>query len=495
MKFTRRKDLDSQARLTIILSALSCTGTYGAMTRLALQYKISRTFLYQLVGLAMLCLNDMVRIDHPIATREIFDLKHLIVLLRLEGKCSISSISDILNKMGYRSDSTGMVSQFLKSCGERLPETLTSTEDRHVIYLSDEIFAGDLPILITIDAQSTAILKIQLASNRQAKTWKAHFKQVEENHLISKALGSDRGIGITQGYKEACPNMPWYSDHFHEFRDLFKLLIIIEKKAYAAIKEEQECQRKFDNACSEAHLQKRLEKVEKATKVCIQRIDFYERVEELVPMITPLLYFFDTHGKPHGRKSVKEELLIIMDLLDELQNASITAQTQRIRNHIDDIVLCYQQVEEVYQRLNNTLAKPALDFLCLAWQHEHLSHQSKSAAKHYHEYERDVWLEYASPLLGKRAEDIIRCVFGLLNKMVRASSLIEMVNSLIRPYLNTCKGQITQEMLNLVMFFHNHRPYKSGKRKGKAPIELLTGKMLEKNWIDTLFDTLSQDTL
>ena len=61
-----------------------------------------------------------------------------------------------------------------------------------------------------------------------------------------------------------------------------------------------------------------------------------------------------------------------------------------------------------------------------------------------------------------------------------------MVNSLIRPYLQSCKGQITQETLNLIMFYHNHRRYKSGKRQGKAPIELLTGKPLEASWWELL---------
>ena len=42
-----------------------------------------------------------------------------------------------------------------------------------VFYLSDEIFARHQPILVTIEAQSTAILKIQLASERSAETWKA----------------------------------------------------------------------------------------------------------------------------------------------------------------------------------------------------------------------------------------------------------------------------------------------------------------------------------
>jgi hypothetical protein len=67
-------------------------------------------------------------------------------------------------------------------------------------------------------------------------------------------------------------------------------------------------------------------------------------------------------------------------------------------------------------------------------------------------------------------------VFDQLDSLVRASSLVEMVNSFIRPSLHSCKGQLPQERLNLMMFYHNQRRYKSGKRQGKAPIELLTGK-------------------
>jgi hypothetical protein len=77
-------------------------------------------------------------------------------------------------------------------------------------------------------------------------------------------------------------------------------------------------------------------------------------------------------------------------------------------------------------------------------------------------------------------------VFEKLDAVVKASSLVEMVNSLLRPYLNSSKGQITQETLNLIMFYHNHRRYKGGKRQGKAPIELLTGETLQGDWLDLL---------
>jgi hypothetical protein len=83
-------------------------------------------------------------------------------------------------------------------------------------------------------------------------------------------------------------------------------------------------------------------------------------------------------------------------------------------------------------------------------------------------------------------------VFDQLDSIIRASSLVEMVNSFIRPYLNSSKGQITQETLNLIMFYHNHHRYKSGKRKGKAPIELLTGKTLEADWVALLIQHIRE---
>src|SRR5712664_938567 len=80
----------------------------------------------------------------------------------------------------------------------------------------------------------------------------------------------------------------------------------------------------------------------------------------------------------------------------------------------------------------------------------------------------------------------VRHIVEKLDAIVQASSLVELVNSFIRPYLNSSKGQVTQETLNLIMFYHNHRRYKSGKRQGKAPIELLTGEALEADWVELL---------
>ena len=128
----------------------------------------------------------------------------------------------------------------------------------------------------------------------------------------------------------------------------------------------------------------------------------------------------------------------------------------------------------------------------LAWHHEHLSYQSPAKHKRYHQHESQQWLEVADGLLDNQFEPLKAVVFEKLDSIVQASSLVELVNSFIRPYLNSSKGQITQETLNLIMFYHNHHRYKSGKRQGKAPIELLTGEALAADWVALLLQHIQE---
>jgi hypothetical protein len=492
MKFVRRKELETGIRLEIVILALSCQGVYGARTALAYQYNISRSFLYQLIGIALFCLQEVLSIENISSLPTPLDPDSMIVLLRLEAKASISNISEILQAQNYPHYSTGMTSERLTYLGEHLPNTLNIEQEQSIFYLSDEIFALGSPILITIEPVSTAILRIELAPNRKADTWQQHFEALSEQQFIVSGLGSDRGKGLVQGFQSAHEDLLWCSDHFHEFRGLIQLRISLEKQAYAAIATEEECQRLFNNARSEGNLEKRMQRLLLATADCEQKITEYQQVSDILDLLFPSLYFFDLETRqPHYQQQVKDDVLTLMDLLDELSLPKLQVQTQKIREHINDICVCYQQVEDVYQQLSQTIPLEPLNAIGVAWQHEHQSHQLKGVAKKYHLAERDFWLQVARSFLGENADIQITQAFEQFNAMVRAASLIEMVNSQIRPFLNSCKGKITQAHLNLIMFYHNHHLYKSGRRKGQAPIELLTGRKLEKHWLPLLFETVS----
>ena len=486
MKFTRRSDLDPQTRIHIVMLAWLHQGVYGKMTEIANTYLISRTFLYQLVLAAHLQLEILFSDEKLLFQKDHQHFEQLLLLLRLEGNCSLLSISSILKALQYRPNSVGYLSEFFQSAGQTLASTLLMPSKKVVFYLSDEIFAIHIPILLTIDAQSTAILKIELASDRSAETWRAHFEALENHYFLSLGMASDRGQGLVAGYQGACDTGLWVTDYFHEFRDLFALLHRLERKAYAAIAKEDEAARKFAGAKSEANLAKRLQHYDTIHHVCEQAMELYDQLAMLLQWLREALQICSPQGRVRTQENVRSELMLLFDMIQELDCAAINKTLKPLRKHIDDILVPFKQAEVIATELRCVVPQDSLDFLVLAWHHDHLIYQSGSKPPRYHQKERDFWLACAEGLLGSEFDTLKALVFDKLDTIIRASSLVEMVNSLIRPYLNSCKGQITQETLNLIMFYHNHRRYKSGKRQGKAPIELLTGKPLEAPWWELL---------
>ncbi len=486
MQFIRRPDLDPQTRIHIVMLAWLHQGVYGKMTEIANYYRISRTFLYQLLLMATLQLETLLSDEKLLFQKDHHHVEQLLLLLRLEGKCSLLSLSSILKALEYHPNSVGYLSQFFHSAGQVLPSTLVIPSKKWVFYLSDEIFAIHAPMLVTIDARSTTILNIELASDRSAEPWSAHFEALEDHQFVSLGMASDRGLGLVAGYQAACDLAWWVADDFHEFRDLFAVLHQLERKAYAAMGTEDDAAHKFARAKSEANLAKRLHQYDTAQHACEPAMALYDHLALLLHLRREAVPLGSPHGSLRTVENVRSELTLLFDMIEELDGVAITHTLQPIRTHLDDILVPFKQVEVVAAALRFVVPHEALDFLVLAWHHEHLGDQSGSKKKRYHQSERDFWLACAEGLLGNEFDTLKALVFDKLDPIVRAASLVEMVHSLIRPSLHSCKGQITQETLNLIMFYHHHRRYKSGKRQGKAPIELLTGQPLEASWWELL---------
>src|SRR3989441_3021644 len=216
MKFMRRPDLDCQTRVHMVMLAWLHQGVYGKMTQIAQSYQISRTFLYQLLFVANLQLETLFSDEKLLFQKDHRHLEQLLLLLRLEGKCSLLSMSSILKALEYYPNSVGYLSQFFQSAGQTLPSTLLMPSKTLVFYLSDEIFAIHVPLLVTIDARSTTILNLELASDRSAEPWSAHFEALEDHQFGSLGMASDRGLGLVAGYQAACDMAWWGADYFHE---------------------------------------------------------------------------------------------------------------------------------------------------------------------------------------------------------------------------------------------------------------------------------------
>jgi hypothetical protein len=486
MKFTRRPDLDPQTRIEIVKHVWTNQGIYGKMTQIAQDYHISRTFLYQLSWAARHHLEDLFSDPQHLVQPPDLLLEPWILALRLEGNCSIPSISSIFKHFDYQPGSVGYLSEFLQDYGRCVPSTLSMAQKKVVFYLSDEIFAIRAPILVTIDAQSTAILKIELASDRSATTWETHFRDLGAHRFQSLGMASDRGVGLKAGYQAACQEGFWVCDQFHEFQDLFNCCHQLERKAYGAMSKEIKAAETFANAKSEANLQKRLKQYDQVHQACEQAIERYDQLNLLLGMLSETLHLCSDSGRLRRVEDVRSNVTAILSLIEEINNEKLLKLLKPIRSHMDDILVPFGQVERIHAELLELMPEQIVAALALSWHHDHLSYQSHGKKRQYHQRENNYWLNFSEGLLENRYDEFKVIVFEKLGSIVKASSLVEMVNSLIRPYLNSSKGQITQETLNLIMFYHNHRRYKGGRRQGHAPIELLTGEALQGDWVDLL---------
>jgi hypothetical protein len=114
------------------------------------------------------------------------------------------SLSSIFKHFDYEPNSVGSLSESLQDSGRSVPSTLSMPHQKVVFDLSEEIFAIRAPILVTIDAPSTAILTIELASDRSAKTWETPCNDLGAHRFHRLGRASDRGVGLQAGYQAAC---------------------------------------------------------------------------------------------------------------------------------------------------------------------------------------------------------------------------------------------------------------------------------------------------
>ncbi|MGK5095549.1 hypothetical protein WDW89_26495 [Deltaproteobacteria bacterium TL4] len=84
-------------------------------------------------------------------------------------------------------------------------------------------------------------------------------------------------------------------------------------------------------------------------------------------------------------------------------------------------------------------------------------------------------------------ERLTRLVEQSLDELLRSSSIVETTNSRIRPFLDAARGQVTQERLNLIRFYLNHKVFERGRRAGSTADYLLRGIQEQPpHWLEVL---------
>ena len=500
-RFIRRADLTPLIRLYIAFTALMAQegAVWGKITALSRQFMVSRMFVYMLA--AMLEQHSQIIFGDnrykPAVVEERLPYYYMLSL-RLEGRCSLEAISSIMKRFNLDMSSTGSISKFLQSVGSLLPNTLTPVGNKVqlVVFSSDELFSKSIPILITVDPISSAMLRVELADTRKVADWKRHWKCLEENGYMAIYLVSDEGKSLCQAQKEALVDIVRQPDTYHAIaHQLGKWANILETGAYKAIAEEYDHYDKLNSAKSEEVINKRIEKCEKAQEIARKKVDLYESYCFLYLCIIEQLQLFDSNGNLRDRKEAEANIELALKLVESLGIEKLTKTVGKVRRTTPGLLNYFEKAQSIVATLTALpIEQQALQALCLAWQWKKGMIKSKRAkARHYCNGNEEFYLGIAAGYLQEDYDLMKKQVYTRLDQIIQSSALVECINSIIRPYLNNSKNQITQEMLNLVMFYHNHRRYKDGKRKGKTPIELLTGEKQEKDWIELLFEVVEKE--
>ena len=407
------------------------------------------------------CQQDKPSIDH-------------ILSLRLEGKCSIEAISTILKRFGIDNSSVGYISQLLNNIGSFLPNTQTFSEGNQVqvIFASDEIFAKNSPILITVDPLSTAILKIEILDKRTAEAWIKHWESIEDNGCSPIYLVCDGGIALAKAHDEYLPDFIKQPDTYHAIAHILGVIDKkLEKAAYDAIKKEYDSNIILTekDLVDEKKLSRLTKKYEENRKKAQEKIDAYESFHYLYVSMIKELDVFDENGKLRDRQTADGNIETCLDLLDT--ELGLEKQVKKIRRVMDDLLNYFEIAKVIMEELLDNLPENSdeiLASLCLAWQWGKKKNKAKNSnMKRYCAEKEESYYKKAETGCSNNYDEIKDQVLKNLDEIVQSSSIVECINSIIRPYINSTKSQINQEFLNLLMFYHNYRRYNAGKREKK----------------------------
>lgn len=503
IKFERRSDLSLKDRLVI---GVTCVvgKRYGTVTNLSNKYGISRTCVYNFEAQMRAGAESIFGVQSSVLASKKAELatissKKALLLLRLEGGCTHHSISNLLPHFGYSHNSVGYISQNLDDMGSRLSPVINWKGT--CVFASDEIFYIEhKPILITVDIVSHAILKIQKLESLTKDAWIAHWQDLLDKGITPIKLISDEGVALQSARTASFGQAMCQSDTFHSVA--YRLGIFynrLERQAEKNISAEYGFQEVAQNAQSSTIRAKNDIKWQKAQQITRNSLNVLEDFTVIYHYILQEFNIFSTKdGSVRCRLQAEKTLCTALEMLEQLPIKGIEEQIKDIRRVQPHLFAFLDTAKKGFDKLAQEIDPLVLPYWTTAWQ------RLKKAAKiknNYHKQKKmklkaQSDLDLLSDYYGKeRGQDfdfnkIKDTIFYALEiACAQSSAAVENVNSFIRPFLNQCRGQITQNTLNLLMFFHNHCPFDTGKRKGKAPIEILSGQKLGVHWADLILNS------
>jgi|HubBroStandDraft_6_1064221.scaffolds.fasta_scaffold201829_1 hypothetical protein len=456
------------------------------ITELAAQHHVSRKFVYQQLQQAHDALDHAFTPPPDDPPQLLFWLpvtkswlRQLVLGLTLISHSSLRGVTELLRDLFDYPLSVGSVHNILHQAVASARRVNTQ-QDLAAVRLGalDEIFQAGRPVLVGADVASTYCYLLSAEEHRDADTWGVRLLELSERGFRPDATIADFAAALRAGQAEALPGVPCRGDVFHALQTATPLVHYLENRAYEAIAtrsrlENRQARTEYRHGRKDASLAGQLRYARAAETQAVALAD------EVAALIGWLRHDVLAVRGPNyaDRRALYDWIVAELRLREAHGPHRLRPVRCLLENQRDNLLAFAKQLD---QDLETLAAEFQVPVAAVAETRDVLSLSANRPERW--QREQALWQRW-----GSRYGVLREAVATLLSQVVRASSVIENLNSRLRNYF-FLRRHLGSDYLALLQFFLNHRRFvrsEHAERAGKSPAELLTGQS-HPHWLELL---------
>jgi hypothetical protein len=363
-----------------------------------------------------------------------------------------------------------------------IPRARAVNERQHLsavrIGAHDEIFQTQLPVLVGVDADSTYCYLLSQEQHRDSDTWGLRLLELKDRGFAPEATVADFGAGLRAGQEEALPGLPCRGDVFHAEYEGGKVLRHLESLAYQAMTLTVDLQRQLATPGKRRDRQKQslVVRLRNARQKEAQALTLYDDVAVLLRWLREDILCVAGPGVA-SRRALFDFVVGQLQQREAQGPQGLAKLRKALANQREPLLAFAVSLDETLASVASGWEVP-VGVVYELWQVQALPLTQPQRWQREGELRRR---------LGVRFGGLSRLLRGLAGSVVRASSVVENLNSRLRGYF-FLRREVGEGYLSLLQFFLNHRRFlrsEHEQRVGKSPAELLTGQA-HPHWLEML---------
>jgi hypothetical protein len=470
------------------------------VSALADEHDVSRKTVYQLRGQASEALTAAFTVASVEAPRGSFtwtlteaDIERTVVALRVVTPSSIRDIVAMLPIVYGFGWSYGKVWSVLQRAERQARAFLKLVDLAGVETVAlDEMFSQGRPVFAGIDLDTQYLFQLEVRERRTGEAWAESLGLLrDEQGLTPKQVVKDAGSGLARGVQLCWTGIEERDDLFHAVYMMGKEAYHLERRAYAAIDKEEEMLRVRERAEDKTETERRRigQHLRKARKNAARAIDRYDTFESARQEARRVLDLTDPGcGRLRTSVEVVEVLTRVGDQMKAL-GGRVGKVGRYLRNRAPGLGRYLDALGERLRAVTSEAGGPeTVEAMLRAYQASLDAGRGGSEAVRKRQSKElraaSLNLLAATGQDPERLRQVVAAVVPELTQRHRASSAIENLNSVLRPYLVVQK-HAEQGFLDLFRFYWNTRKREWGRGKGTSAYEQLTGNRID-DWLTLL---------